>query len=522
MFRTGMKNSTLTILIALCYSEGQMTRNLRHHLIQKTDDDRNRCDHWQRLVTLSQKMVSAPLPPNVIGEWVSEGCEIRPGPEYLLRNYQFTKSRFHLLQYYYLDDMCTVPAFSVSAWGRYFFRRPSMVVPGGMDVDYVLQGVDIMAYESGVMDSLRQKINRSCPGYLKSRWRTYKKFRLYSYRDTKEQSDKHGKKHIDCLSGLHLTFNELQLMRVEYRKNLHRGHHQHKKSIELFLGDIHTQVRKRAYYRPNSYQPPLSKQRHHQCHVCHLVSKSERSSPPRLPSRAKFPVFMAGEWISMKCEIRPFGLFLLRKMKFFNFNQSWYGEYLYFRDAKCQVAMYTLIAEGEYRPGRPSHHHRGSTNYDFIVEKALIKPLDQLFVDNLNGHDSGMCGHKGFWRLNVSQDVTFSGGCSGIGLVVPNTEYDIVRTGIDHHGRPQLYLGDTDTDVIPSTPDKRPTSYQPALTQCRSFTEHIGTNYLYPLPRVHYNVINRAVSNTLKESYFLIILLVLLSCDNNVVVTFNS
>ncbi|XP_013792098.1 protein APCDD1-like, partial [Limulus polyphemus] len=185
-------------------------------------------------------------------------CEIRPGPEYLLRNYQFTKSRFHLLQYYYLDDMCTVPAFSVFAWGHYFFRRPSMVVPGGMDVDYDLRGVDIMAYKNGVVDSLRHKINRSCPGHLKSRWRTYKKYRLYGYTATREQSDQQD---IDCLAGLHLTFNELQLMRVEYRKKLHRGHRQRKKSIELFLGDIHTQVHRRAYYRPTRYQPPLSKQR---------------------------------------------------------------------------------------------------------------------------------------------------------------------------------------------------------------------------------------------------------------------
>ena len=66
---------------------------------------------------------------------------------------------------------------------------------------------------------------------------------------------------LDFLHALHLSFHELQLMRLERRPLKQHGQRargrprgMHMRS-ELLLGDIHTEKMKRDKYRPTALQP---------------------------------------------------------------------------------------------------------------------------------------------------------------------------------------------------------------------------------------------------------------------------
>ena len=92
------------------------------------------------------------------------------------------------------------------------------------------------------------------------------------------------------------------------------------------------------------------------------------------------------------------------------------------------------------------------------------------------------CGLDGSWRVNQAQDVTSTGGCAGLGIRVPSMALDLLRVDVDAAGQTLLSFGDvavhqeaspTTTTTQPQSqpqrrqPTARPTSYLPALRQCR-------------------------------------------------------
>ena len=90
-------------------------------------------------------------------------CEVRSGPEFLLRKYVFYASgRFHLVQFYYADAQCRDPAFSVEARGVYQQLYPSWTVRGGTEVDYETTHVAVVAYTDAVATALQRTVNSTC------------------------------------------------------------------------------------------------------------------------------------------------------------------------------------------------------------------------------------------------------------------------------------------------------------------------------------------------------------------------
>jgi len=90
-------------------------------------------------------------------------CEVRSGPEFLLRKYIFYASgRFHLVQFYYADSQCREPAFSVETRGVYRQLHPSWTVRGGTEVDYETTQVAVVAYTNAVATALQQTVNSTC------------------------------------------------------------------------------------------------------------------------------------------------------------------------------------------------------------------------------------------------------------------------------------------------------------------------------------------------------------------------
>lgn len=88
-------------------------------------------------------------------------CEVRPGPEFLLRKYHFYEDgSFHLQQFFYLDNSCTVPAYALDAWGKLQLSRPSWVVPGGTEAEAELSRVHVVPYTADIADRIAQRVNR--------------------------------------------------------------------------------------------------------------------------------------------------------------------------------------------------------------------------------------------------------------------------------------------------------------------------------------------------------------------------
>ena len=89
-------------------------------------------------------------------------CETRPGPEFLLRHYHFEgDGGFKLTQYFYSDEWCTTPVYTLTARGQLHLREPSWIVPGGADADYTLHHVTMIAFSDDVLDQVVQRVNRS-------------------------------------------------------------------------------------------------------------------------------------------------------------------------------------------------------------------------------------------------------------------------------------------------------------------------------------------------------------------------
>ncbi|KAH9362607.1 hypothetical protein HPB48_015479 [Haemaphysalis longicornis] len=160
------------------------------------------------------------------------------------------------------------------------------------------------------------------------------------------------------------------------------------------------------------------------CHVCHLVAKGAELSPPQLPPKPKLAVHLNGEWLSLRCEVQPLGLFLARRLLFEpGANGSWSGWFQYFRDPNCKQRWFLLSRRGTYELAGPSQRLRGATRLNLRTLWAQITPQHRGIVTNLNSAaEEGRCGSR--WTLRRPQDVTATGGCRLLGVTVPSTAYE--------------------------------------------------------------------------------------------------
>lgn len=216
-----------------------------------------------------------------------------------------------------------------------------------------------------------------------------------------------------------------------------------------------------------------------------MLSKASAVQAPELSaSGSQFPppVNLDGFWISMRCEVRPYGLFLNREFFFNTKSKYWTGKHEYFRDPQCKSPMFTLTAEGAFTIGPPSKEIPDAVLCDFDILDSAITPKDPQFASNLNGFPA--CGAKSSWKVGQAGNLSISGGCQELGISVPSTEFELIRFSTVKPGLIFLYLGDG------SEEHKRPTSFQLPLVQCTSYEldaaedNNLLFNDLRPLPLV--------------------------------------
>ncbi|KAG8274366.1 Protein apcdd1 [Homalodisca vitripennis] len=224
---------------------------------------------------------------NLSGTGKDVECEVRPGPEFLLRSHTFLPNgTFHLIEFHYGDESCSQPLYSLSGYGQFWPRGRSWLAPGGTDVDYALARVTVTAHNTEMAENLASRINATCPGQVRRRWRPYREHVILtqpehwgpdnlsplvafnSFRKRNPLAINSLGKHkanlippeiMQCLSALHATFYEVQLVRVQRRPHgppdprpLSR-----RPWLELLLGDVQSSSGQSSNYRPTSFQTPL-------------------------------------------------------------------------------------------------------------------------------------------------------------------------------------------------------------------------------------------------------------------------
>ncbi|XP_063315720.1 protein APCDD1-like isoform X2 [Pelobates fuscus] len=402
--------------------------------------------------------ITALLPPSIEGNWISTGCEVRPGPEFLTRSYTFYPNRlFKALQFYYGDHDCRKPSYSLVIKGKVRLRQASWITRGATEADYSLHKVGVIFYSQEAMSHIAAQMNRTCAGFVSS-GRPWAPGRVYELLSAKADRD--------CTAAIGFTMHELSLVRAEKQYN---APHVGALVEKLFLGDIHTEKSERVHYRPTGYQTPLQSAMYHiqPCQVCLPILRSDEHHPPVLPHVPHAQVQLSGKWVSSQCEVRPAVLFLTRSLTFHGENHTWEGFYYHYADPLCKQPTFTLYASGHYTKGVHSEHVRGGTELIFKVSHARVRPLNQAILWMLNNAHHGSCGMSGKWRIGEEQDITDTGGCNALGIRLPHIEYELFKTEQDSSGRSLVYMGERPTDgSSPDTPDKRPTSYQPPLLKC--------------------------------------------------------
>jgi hypothetical protein len=87
---------------------------------------------------------------------------------------------FRLLQFHYGDESCTLALYTLTARGRYRLRSRSWVTPGATEAEYTLTRVTVTAHSAEVAEELAARVNATCPGQVRRRWKPYRDYVVLS------------------------------------------------------------------------------------------------------------------------------------------------------------------------------------------------------------------------------------------------------------------------------------------------------------------------------------------------------
>ena len=190
-------------------------------------------------------------------------------------------------------------------------------------------------------------------------------------------------------------------------------------------------------------------------------------------------------WASERCETRPYGVFLLRRMTFgwgagrllrgADGGGDWNEEFDYYDDPLCHSPSFTVRAAGRYVVVGDAEAFEDAgriVEADFGVDRMSVVVWESRLLDTLRESGCGQDG--GSWEVGVERDVTLTGDrCPALGVRAPTTTGAVVPQLLaaerrNHHVL--LLVGESASPPVihagPAVQTQRPTSFQPPLRRC--------------------------------------------------------
>ncbi|KAK0173028.1 hypothetical protein PV328_006283 [Microctonus aethiopoides] len=346
-----------------------------------TDFNGERCETAiKEIVQEDRATVVDDTPDRLQSTWLSQECEVRAGPEYIIRKYTFFENgTFLLLRHHYAEESCSVATHTVAARGVIRLLSSSGLAPGATEARYQLDHVHIIPLTRQVAHKFEHKVNITCTPQPK--WRPYTPQVIYErpsqrssnflwnnptfdsfqrFSSSRKQQQYHG---LDCLEPLGINFDELKLVRVQKKLSTSTAFGlgaNGQPRVELHLGSLPPNVYSKKTHRSTSLQPTilLRSDTTNDCLVCGAILRGTENSPPLLHEVAALPALLGGSWISSSCESCEGGLWIKRQIQFYSGDMLWTGRWDYFSGPKCINFLYSVTAAGSYiqRAGRQRRH----------------------------------------------------------------------------------------------------------------------------------------------------------------------
>ncbi|XP_043491890.1 protein APCDD1-like [Polistes fuscatus] len=299
--------------------------------------------------------------------WSSQECEVRAGPEYIIRKYTFFENgTFLLLRYHYAEESCSIATHTVVGRGSIKLGLPSTLIPGATETKFHIDVVHVVPLNRQIANKFGHRLNVTCS--FQPKWRPFVAQPIYErlhsqfessswysprYNSLQNYPSSKKEKTIDCLEKLGIEFDELSILRVQKRALDQRyivPSSIYKSKVELALANVPPNVQSRWIHQPTSLQSTMLIRMDtiSDCPICGSISRGTEYNPPLLHEVAPLPALLGGSWISFQCESVKGGLWSRRHMKIYSGDKLWTGRWDYYLDPRCTIFSYSITAAGSY------------------------------------------------------------------------------------------------------------------------------------------------------------------------------
>ncbi|MDX2161381.1 MAG: hypothetical protein SF162_08670 [bacterium] len=97
-----------------------------------------------------------------LGRWVSVACELRAGPQHLIRDITLTESDWTAVITNFADPACTTPALILTITGPVNYGEPHPLAEGAVESDFVIQTLALEPQNAFIVDFLNSAEPGTC------------------------------------------------------------------------------------------------------------------------------------------------------------------------------------------------------------------------------------------------------------------------------------------------------------------------------------------------------------------------
>lgn len=97
-----------------------------------------------------------------VGRWVSVACELRPGPQHLVRDITITETEWTAIINTFADPACNDPALTLTITGPVIYGEPHPLAEGAVESDFVIETLSVLPQNAFIVDFLNSAEAGTC------------------------------------------------------------------------------------------------------------------------------------------------------------------------------------------------------------------------------------------------------------------------------------------------------------------------------------------------------------------------